>query len=118
MIQMIRRNGSKIDLPLRKQLLKMYKPFRWTPGFLHKGIDIFVKHTKTFHVIVEFQDSQYFYLGMASVIATASEHMFCKVKNENKNFFRCSVVLTPIAMENLLRSCSHINKIHLDREVA
>lgn len=117
MIQMIRQHAGKIDRPLREQLLNIYKPFRWTPCFLHKGLENWVKHTKKFKVVLEFENYENHSLGMKSVSKVVSEHFKCKVKNEYPSVSCCSVELTPIAMENLLVSSPHIKKIHLDREI-
>ncbi|MCY9392869.1 serine protease, partial [Bacillus haynesii] len=35
MVQMVRSNAHKLDRPLRESVLKLYKPFKWTPCFLH-----------------------------------------------------------------------------------
>jgi serine protease AprX len=118
MIQMVRQHAHKIDRPLRDQLLNVYRPFRWTPCFLHKGLENFIKNTKKFKVVVEFHNtSDGHFLGMESIKTISSEHMFCGVKNEYDSVSCCSAELTPIAMERLLATCSHIKKIHIDREV-
>lgn len=36
MVQMVRSNAHKLDWPLRENVLQLYKPFKWTPCFLHK----------------------------------------------------------------------------------
>lgn len=117
MIQMIRKHAGLLDRMLRDQLLNVYKPFRFTPCFLHKGLERFVKYTKKFSVVVEFQDSGCHAKGMERVSTIASETFFCKVKKEYKSVSCCSAVLTPTALENLLETCPYIKKIHLDREV-
>ncbi|HYK71640.1 MAG TPA: S8 family peptidase [Pseudoneobacillus sp.] len=117
MIQMIRQNAEKIDRPLRDQLLNVYKPFRWTPCFLHKGLEGWVKKNKKFSVVIEFQNNEAHYLGMEMVSKMVSNHYKCKVKSEYQSVSCCSAHLTPIAMEKLLTSCPNIKKIHLDREV-
>lgn len=117
MIQMIRQHANKIDRPLRDQLLNVYKPFRWTPCFLHKSLENFVKTTKKFHVVVEFKDHECHSQGVESVTKIANESLFCTVKSEYSSVSCCSAELTPLAMEKLLVSCPHIKKLHLDREV-
>lgn len=36
MVQMVRTHASKLDQPLRETVLHLYKPFKWTPCFLHR----------------------------------------------------------------------------------
>ncbi len=117
MIQMIRQHANKLDRPLREQLMNVYKPFRWTPCFMHKSLERFVKLTKRFNVVVEFKNSKCHSLGMNSVYNIAGKHVMCKLKNEYRSVSCCSAELTPNAIENLLVSCPHIKRIHLDREV-
>lgn len=33
MVQMVRANAHKLDRPLREKVLRLYKPFKWTPCF-------------------------------------------------------------------------------------
>jgi serine protease AprX len=117
MIQMIRQHANKIDRPLRDQLLNVYRPFKWTPCFLHKSLENFVKRTKKFHVVVEFKNQECQSLGVESVTKVAGGNFLCRVKNQYSSVSCCSAELTPLALEELLVSCPHIKKIHLDREV-
>ncbi|WP_108669124.1 S8 family peptidase [Peribacillus acanthi] len=117
MIQMIRQHANKLDRPLRDQLMNVYKPFRWTPCFMHKSLESYIKLTKRFKVVVEFNNKECHSLGMNSVYHIAGKHIMSKLKNEYRSISCCSAVLTPNAIENLLVSSPHIKMIHLDREV-
>lgn len=43
MIQMVRSNADKLDLTLRHNLINLYKPFQWTPCFLHSSLEKWLK---------------------------------------------------------------------------
>jgi serine protease AprX len=117
MIQMIRQHAYKLDREIRDELLHVYKPFRWTPCFLHKGLERLVKGTKRYSVIVEFKDKECFLEGMGGVSNTTNRHLFCRVKADYPSISCCSALMTPAALDDLLNSCSHVKKIYLDREV-
>lgn len=46
MVQMVRANAHKLDWPLRETVLQLYKPFKWTPCFLHKFFETKLQNRK------------------------------------------------------------------------
>lgn len=56
MVQMVRSNAHKLDWPLRENVLQLYKPFKWTPCFLHSFFEEKVKNRKKMSVIIEFEE--------------------------------------------------------------
>lgn len=46
MVQMVRANAHKLDWPLRESVLQLYKPFKWTPCFLHQFFETKLKNRK------------------------------------------------------------------------
>lgn len=55
MVQMVRANAHKLDWPLRETVLQLYKPFKWTPCFLHKFFETKLQ-TEKMSVIIEFEE--------------------------------------------------------------
>lgn len=55
MVQMVRSNAHKLDRPLRESVLKLYKPFKWTPCFLHGFFEKILMRNKKIPVIIEFE---------------------------------------------------------------
>ncbi len=55
MVQMVRSNAHKLDRPLRESVLKLYKPFKWTPCFLHGFFEKILMKNKKIPVIIEFE---------------------------------------------------------------
>jgi len=43
MVQMVRVHAHKLERPLREQILNLYKPFKWTPCFLHRFFEGSIK---------------------------------------------------------------------------
>lgn len=117
MIQMVRRHGNKMDYSLRKQLVNLYRPFRWTPCFLHRLFEKGVKSLRTFSVIIEFEGTEGYEKGLHHVHDVSNRYLKCQMKHVLPSINCCSVQLSPSAMENLLDNCGHIRKIHMDREV-
>lgn len=117
MIQMVRRHSKKIDNTLRQNLMNLYRPFRWTPCFLHGMFENSLKSLRSFPVIVEFEDKECFEEGISSLQQVSSKYANCRMKQHFWSINCCSAKLTPRAMEDLLENCGHIKKIHMDREV-
>lgn len=46
MVQMVRANAHKLDWPLRESVLRLYKPFKWTPCFLHQFFETKLNNRK------------------------------------------------------------------------
>ncbi len=116
MVQMVRAHAHKLDKPLREQVLNQYKPFKWTPCFLHKFFEGVIKRRKKFSVIIEFEKGCY-REGCQQVEQVFNSHSRCKIRNEFARVSCCSAELTPIALEKILTSCNRVKKIYLNGEV-
>ncbi|MEW9671708.1 S8 family peptidase [Ammoniphilus sp. 3BR4] len=117
MIQMVRRHSKKMDFTLRQNLMNLYRPFRWTPCFLHGMFENTLKSLRSFPVIVEFENHECFEEGLSSLQKVSNKYANCKMKQHFSSVNCCSAHLTPRGLEDLLDNCGHIRKIHMDREV-
>ncbi|MGM0882507.1 MAG: S8 family peptidase [Bacillota bacterium] len=118
MVQFVRHNGKQLDKQLREQMLELYRPFRWVPCFLHSSFEKILKTTKTYSVIIEFEDCDEPYSDLVYLVhQTAKKNMRCRVKHEFPAISCCSAELTPLGIENLLLNCRRIKKVHYDRKV-
>ncbi|WP_394238442.1 S8 family peptidase [Niallia oryzisoli] len=116
MVQMVRAHADKLERPLRELILNLYKPFKWTPCFLHKLFEGTIKRGKKFSVIVEFQDDCY-EDGCKVVEGVMDSHMRNKVRQYFPRVSSMSVDITPSGLEEVLTSCKHIRKVYLNSEV-
>lgn len=55
MVQMVRAHADKLEKPLREKLLNLYRPFKWTPCFMHNMFEGALKRGRKFSVIIEFE---------------------------------------------------------------
>lgn len=117
MIKMIRNHAEKLDLSLRQDLLHLYTPFKWTPCFLHSPLEKVMKKTKSFPVVIEFKADSCFSDAFKECQVVSERHFRAKVNRSFSSISCCSMDMTPAAMEDLLSSCSHIQKIYYDRKV-
>lgn len=90
MTKMIRAHSNKLDKNLRDSMLHLYKPFKWTPCFLHKFLEGMIKSSKKLSVIVEMDSSCYdeAYNEMDNVV---KKHYRCKMKKQFKSISCCSM---------------------------
>ncbi|MCP8617314.1 S8 family peptidase [Salirhabdus salicampi] len=116
MVQMVRSHGPKLDRPLRNELLHLYKPFKWTPCFLHQIFEKGLKKWKKISVVIQF-DEQNFSEGCHEVEDTIQQYMRCRSRKHFSIVSCMTVDVTPEAIESLLLNCQHIKKIYLNREV-
>ncbi|WP_066054260.1 S8 family peptidase [Robertmurraya korlensis] len=116
MVQMVRTHADKIERPLREQILNLYKPFKWTPCFLHNMFEGMVKRRKRYSVIIEFQEGCYD-TGCKQVNEVMTNHKKNKIKNHFPRVSCCSAEITPNGLEELLSHCNHIKKVYLNGEV-
>ncbi|RSD23046.1 S8 family peptidase [Mesobacillus subterraneus] len=117
MIQMVRSNADKLDLTLRQTMVGLYTPFKWTPCILHSTLEGFLKKTKKFPVVVEFNGSCAFDEAVKGSHMEANNHIRSKMKRQIPSTSCCSMDVTPAALEELLTSCLFIKKIYYDRQV-
>lgn len=116
MVQMVRTHSHKLDKSLREEVLNLYKPFKWTPCFLHKVFEGFIKKTKKMSIIIEFEKDCY-EKGFLEVDHVFTNHFGCKMRNKFSSVSCCSADITPSVLEEVLSRCGHIRKIYLNREV-
>lgn len=116
MVQMVRTHAHKLERPLRDKILNMYKPFKWTPCFLHKWFEGFLKYSKKLSVIIEFEKGC-FEAGCQQVDRITNSHMRNKIRHRFPMVSCCSADITPSGLEEALSSCQHIKKVYLNREV-
>ncbi len=117
MIKMVRQHAHRLDLELRKKLINLYRPFHWSPRFLHRSFEGLLKRTKKISVIVEFHDEEAAYAsGLQNIERTCKKHFRSKVRKHFPAIHACSCQVTPSALEEIME-CKHIRKVFLNREV-
>ncbi|WP_332629449.1 S8 family peptidase [Halalkalibacter flavus] len=116
MVQMVRKYSHKLDKPLRDKVLNLYKPFKWTPCFMHNMFEGVLKRTRRMRVIIEFDEGCY-KEGCLNMNQIFNSRLGCKMRNEFQIISCCSADLTPAVLEELLMNCPQIKKISLNREV-
>jgi len=116
MVQTVRSHSHKLDKSLRDTVLNMYKPFKWTPCFLHNLLEGFIKKNKRLSVIIEFE-KDCFDNGCSEIELLFRNHRKCKIRNYFSVISCCSADITPSKLEEVLTGCSHVKKIYLNREV-
>lgn len=116
MVQMVRAHADKLEKPLREEILNLYRPFKWTPCFLHNMFEGFIKYGRKFSIIIEFEQGCY-ETGCSRVKKVMKNHFRNKVKQDFARISCCSAEVTPKGLEEILSSCKEIKKIFLNREV-
>ncbi|MFS0865158.1 S8 family peptidase [Fredinandcohnia sp. 179-A 10B2 NHS] len=114
MVQFARNYGSKMDSNLRKNLVNLYRPFKWTPCIFHNTLEKIIKKTRKFEVIIECADQKGVH---ESVKAVMDRHYGCKIKHEFKTIDSCSATVTAAGLEELLQTCSTVKRVYLNSEV-
>ncbi|MFD1778262.1 S8 family peptidase [Fredinandcohnia salidurans] len=114
MVQFTRNYGSKMDKNLRKNLVNLYRPFKWTPCFLHKTLEKIIKKTRKFDVIIEYTDQNEI---QDNVKAVMNRHYGCKLNYEFKTIPSCSATVTAAGLEELLQTCTNVKRVYLNSEV-
>lgn len=116
MIQMVRAHAGKLDRPLREDILNLYKPFKWTPCFLHRMFEDFIKKARKISVIIEFE-KECFEAGCHEVREIMKQHSRNGVRRDFARISCCSADVTPNGLEGILSGCNHIKRVYLNREV-
>ncbi|MBU8908780.1 S8 family peptidase [Desertibacillus haloalkaliphilus] len=117
MVKVARDFGEKIDRSLRKKLVGLYKPMRWTPCFLHGSLEKLFKKIKRYPVVIEFEGGEdTFWSGLNEVDEILMHHKRCRRTHEFERISCGSFILTAEAIEELCYRCHSIKKIHDDRE--
>ncbi|WP_164670799.1 S8 family peptidase [Virgibacillus doumboii] len=110
-IQMVRRMGHKFDKNLRRELVRLYHPFRFVPCFLHRPLEYVRKKTKRLPVIIEFE-SDSFKAGISDV-----QDAKCPNLRQFPSIACCSTKISINKLEYLLENCKPIKKFHYDKKV-
>ncbi len=116
MVQMVRNHADKLERPLREEMLNLYRPFKWTPCFLHKFLEGAIKKSKKFSVIIEFEKGGY-EAGCQEVTGIMNRHMRNNIRHHFSRVSCCSADLTPSCLEEILSGCGHVKRVYLNREV-
>jgi serine protease AprX len=116
MIQTVRAHSHKLDKALREKVLNLYRPFKWTPCFLHHVFEGFIKKNNKMSVIIEFEKGC-FEEGCSEVGQLLTSERRCGLRNKFSVVSCCSADITPSVLEGMLESCSHIKKVYLNRKV-
>ncbi|WP_251551533.1 S8 family peptidase [Neobacillus muris] len=116
MVQMVRAHAEKLDRPLRGEILNLYKPFKRTPCFLHKMFEGVLKKARKIPVIIEFEKDG-FETGCHQVTGIMNKHVRNGIRQEYSRISCCSANVTATSLEEMLKSCSHIKRVYLNRKV-
>ncbi|MEH6972509.1 S8 family peptidase [Bacillus sp. JJ675] len=116
MVQMVRNNAHKLDRPLREKVLRLYKPFKWTPCFLHGLFEKMLMKRKKMSVIIEFEGVCH-HRGYQFVNEMTGKERRNKMKHNFPKINCCSAEVTPAVLNSLLTECGDIRKIYLNRKV-
>lgn len=116
MVQMVRANAHKLDWPLRENVLQLYKPFKWTPCFLHQFFETKLRNRKKMSVIIEFEEGCH-ETGYQATGDILQNEKRCTLKHRFHKINCCSAEVTPSALHALLSQCNDIRKVYLNREV-
>ncbi|WP_010531314.1 S8 family peptidase [Lentibacillus jeotgali] len=116
MVQTIRANAGKMDKELRGRILNLYKPFQWTPCFLHKLLEGSFRWFRKLSLIIEFENDCH-EAGCSEVRQVTDGRFRHKFRHEFPRISCCSVEVTPKGLEELLSNCSVIRRIYMNREV-
>ncbi|QKY70799.1 S8 family peptidase [Lentibacillus sp. CBA3610] len=116
MIQMVRGNTNKVDKELRNQILKLHRPFKRTPCFLHKLLEGSFKRLRKLPLVIEFEHGQH-HAGCSEVRQVTDRGIRHKFRHEFPRISCCSVDVTPKGLEDLLASCHSIKRVYMNRKV-
>ncbi|PWU67767.1 S8 family peptidase [Gracilibacillus dipsosauri] len=116
MIQTVRNYASKLDRPLRNELVNLYKPLKFTPCFLHRVLENRLKQKKKISVIVQFHQEAY-ESGCHQIEGIINSHRKNKLYQYYSRISCCSADMTPDSLEILLTNCKHVKKVYKNREV-
>ena len=111
LVQLVRRNGHRLDKNMKQELLQFYSPFRNIPCFMHRSLEYVKKKTKKLPLVIEFKEDC-FDQGINDLKNTN-----CRMLNQFRSISCCSTHISVGKIEHLLNNCSHIKKIYYDRKV-
>ncbi|MGY3715523.1 S8 family peptidase [Sutcliffiella cohnii] len=119
MIQMVRNNAHKLDKQLREEFTSIYRPFKYTPCFLHRTFERFLSNFKQYSVIISFQQCKNKELQQEyqTVNEVLHRHLRCQIGKQFPSIQSCSATVTAVALEEILSKCAKIKKVYYNREV-
>lgn len=118
MVKMVRTHAGKMERPLREILLNLYRPFKWTPCFMHKMLEGWIKHTKKLQVIVQFDQHECSFEETCNQVrGIMNTHYKCSIRQEFSRVSCISMELTPGALEEMLDSMTNVKRVYMNREV-
>gem|GEM_PF-3577252 len=101
MVKMIRNHAHKLDRPLRKRILELYKPLKWTPCFLQKIAERLIKKFNKVSVIVQFEEKD-FDEGRDELADALVKLKADKIRDEFPLISCCVLEMNPDTLENVL----------------
>ncbi|SET48033.1 serine protease AprX [Oceanobacillus limi] len=116
-VQLIQRYSNKLDRKLRQELLELYHPSTSKPSIARSLIEKSLNRYKKFSVIAEFNDASCYVEGVKEAQSIVKKHSRCKMKHDYPSINSCCMELSPNAIGNLLDTCPHTKKLHIDHEV-
>lgn len=119
MAQIAKKRHEKLDKELRQRLVRVYRPFRKIPCFLHRPIESMLKKRKKIPVIIEFEQNGE--VSLASVLTKTKQLIqSCAKSRIDRHFsrtFSCSAVLTASTIEKLIDSDCPIRRMYYDKKI-
>lgn len=119
MVQMVRNNADKLDRHIRDKFLSLYRPFKYTPCFLHRPFETFLKKTKKFSVLIQFNegDECCFEQERKNMQDIMERHSRCSIRKNFPLVRTCSATVTAAALEEMFTVSTQIKKVYYNREV-
>ncbi|MBB6448584.1 serine protease AprX [Geomicrobium halophilum] len=115
-VKVARTYGPLIDYHLRHALVGAIQPLRFTPCFLQKFTDHWIRKLKAFPVFIKYkQGDQCYQRGSMTFQNITKTHMRCTLHQSFPRFSSQSGFLTAQAIETLCNDCNDIEKVYLDR---
>ena len=116
MVKLVRGHSTKLDKPLREAILDLYKPFRFTPCFLHRFLEKRLQTKQKLSVIIEFERTAVFFHSFLMEQLLNGHGKSC-VRNRFSSISCCSAYITPERLEFILSHCPSIKRIYLNRKI-
>ncbi|MGP4038580.1 S8 family peptidase [Gracilibacillus sp. D59] len=116
MIHMVRSYAKQLDRPLRDELVNLYRPFKYTPCFLHRLSENRLKRRKKLSVILQFHPEAYDD-GCYQLEQITKKHGKNKINHYYSRISCCSADITPDSLDEILTNCKHVKKVYKNKEV-
>ncbi|MDQ0206197.1 S8 family peptidase [Alkalicoccobacillus murimartini] len=116
MVKLVRSHSEKLDKPLREAIISLYKPFRFTPCFIHQFLEKRMKKKRKLSVIIEFKKTPNIFSSFV-VEQLLEGSRYCRVNNKFAAISCCSASITPERLEFILIHCNEIKRVYLNRTI-